>query len=150
MNAGSIIDPEVLRRALGASMRNPELQRIFKEAPQAAKPVLKLKFAALIFPDQISDEAFGANLEELAKTLGADDLRYLIDTETDAGMKAYFEGLARAGNARSQNTSNGNVMAGTKSRFASATGTHAQTGAREKSFATEHRKLLSAPPALPF
>ena len=142
MNAEFTIDPELMRNALGASMRNPELQRIFKEAPQAAKPVLKLKFAAMVFPDQISDEAFGTNLEELAKSLGADDLRYLISTETDAGTKAYFEGLARAGNARSQNTSNGNVMAGTKSRFASATGMHTQTGAREKPFATEHRKLL--------
>jgi len=56
------IDAELMRNALGASMRNPELQRIFKEAPQAAKPVLKLKFAAMVFPDQISDEAFGVNL----------------------------------------------------------------------------------------
>lgn len=91
------IDAELMRNALGTSMRNPELQRIFKEAPQAAKPVLKLKFAAMVFPDQISDEAFGANLEELTKTLGADDLRYLIDTETDAGMKAYFENLLHEG-----------------------------------------------------
>ena len=93
MNPQYTISPELMRKALGASMRNPELQRIFKEAPQAAKPVLKLKFAVLVFPDQISDEAFGVNLEALAKSLGADDLRYLIDTETDAGMKAYFESL---------------------------------------------------------
>ena len=93
MNREYIIDAELLKRALGTSMRDPGLQRIFKEAPQAVKPVLKLKFAAMVFPDQISDEAFGVNLEEVTKTLGADDLRYLIGTETDAGMRAYFENL---------------------------------------------------------
>ena len=66
----------------------------------------------MVFPEQISDEAFGANLKELTKSLGADDLRYLIDTETDAGMKAYFEGLACAGNVHSLNVCNGMMLRG--------------------------------------
>lgn len=97
MNCEYIIDAELLKRALGTSMRNPELQRVFKEAPQAAKPVLKLKFAAMVYPDQISDDAFGANLQELSKSLDAEALQYLVACESDEGMRDYFRSLQANG-----------------------------------------------------
>ena len=106
MNSQYTIQPELLRSALGVSMKNAELQRIFKSAPQSAKPVLKLEFVACVFPDKISDEAFSANLKYLTESLDDEALQYLIENETDEGLKEYFEALLSGRNGGSNDAGN--------------------------------------------
>lgn len=96
MTESERIDPAELRTALGTCMRDKELQRLFKCAPEGAKKVLKLSFYATVFPEKIDGHKFRVNLRAIEPELASEDLEYLIRFEPDAQLKAHFEELLAA------------------------------------------------------
>lgn len=96
MTESERIDPADLRTALGTCMRDKELQRLFKCAPEGAKKVLKLSFYSTVFPEKIDGHKFRVNLRAIEPELSSEDLEYLIRFETDAQLKAHFNELLAA------------------------------------------------------
>lgn len=93
MTESERIDPADLRTALGTCMRDKELQRLFKCAPEGAKKVLKLSFYATVFPEKIDGHKFRVNLRAIEPELSSEDLEYLIRFEPDAQLKVHFKEL---------------------------------------------------------
>lgn len=97
MNSHYPIDPADLRTALGTSMRNAQLQRLYKEAPEGAKPVLKVLFCAEVFPEKLSREGMWANIKDLEAGLSEEDVVYLAENWEDADVREYFSQMLDAG-----------------------------------------------------
>lgn len=87
------IDPAEMRTALGTCIKDKELQRLFKCAPDGAKKVIKISFYSTVFPEKIDAHKFRVNLRAIEPELTAEDLEYLIRFETDAWLKNHFKEL---------------------------------------------------------
>lgn len=87
------IDPAEMRTALGTCIKDKELQRLFKSAPEGAKKVLKLTFYSTVFPEKIDGHRFKVNLQAIEPELTAEDLQYLIRFETHDWLKNRFKKL---------------------------------------------------------
>ena len=99
MTAEDRIDPSDLRDALGVSMRDPGLQRVFKGAPEGAKRVLKIRFCSAVFPERVDRRKMIANVKALDGELEREDLEYLLTCEVDEELIAHFNGLLSSGKA---------------------------------------------------
>lgn len=99
MTAEDRIDPSDLRDALGVSMRDPGLQRVFKGAPEGAKRVLKIRFCSAVFPERVDRQKMIANVKALDGELEREDLEYLLTCEVDEELIAHFNGLLSSGKA---------------------------------------------------
>lgn len=87
------IDPAEMRTALGTCIKDKELQRLFKCAPDGAKKVIKISFYSTVFPEKIDAHKFRVNLRAIEPELTAEDLEYLIRFETDVWLKNRFKEL---------------------------------------------------------
>lgn len=97
MNNADRIDLEDLRKALGTCMHDPDLQRMFKGAPEGAKRVLKIVFCSFVFPDSVDRRRAEVNIEAIVRELDADDFDYLRACEVEEGWKKFFQDLATSG-----------------------------------------------------
>lgn len=84
------IDAAEMRTAVGTCIKDPNLQNLFKSAPDGAREVIKLSFYSTVFPEKMDAHRFNACLQAVEPDLTPEDLRYLIRFEDDPEMKSRF------------------------------------------------------------
>lgn len=89
----AIIPEEDFREAIAACCRDPQLNRMFKQAPTGAKLFIGLGFYSTHFGDSVVPEQYAECLAEIEPALTVNDLKYLIRFERDKQTKAYLKGL---------------------------------------------------------
>lgn len=88
-----IIPEKDFREAIKACRKDPELDRYFKFAPQAARRFIGLGFYSTHFGERADKERYEAYLAKVEPTLKEADLKYLIRFEPDKDIRAHLKDL---------------------------------------------------------
>ena len=89
----AIIPESDFREAIAACCRDPQLNRMFRQAPAGAKLFIGLGFYSTHFGDRVVPAQYAECLAEIEPALTANDLRYLVRFERDKQTKAYLKDL---------------------------------------------------------
>lgn len=80
----------MVRAACEKCMRSKTHANYYNSAPQGAKEYIALIFYVSVYPDAMDEASYARQADEVLRSLGKEDLEYLIRYETDSQMCKVF------------------------------------------------------------
>jgi len=93
MDIDNTIPEEEIQSAWEECMKDPEMGRYFRDAPESARAYIRLQFYAVFYADQLDADAYARSLEALVEGLDSEAIKYLVPREQNEETRAWLNGL---------------------------------------------------------